>query len=326
MISKTLTICSEIFIDCFIHLPKFDSFFKNLDMPSISVKFRNVLDNPITAEELSTAIKTLQNGKSPGPDGFPSEFFKKFSPQLIPHMLNMYNESFGSGTLPQTLREASISLILKKNNDSSYCESYRPISLLNVDVKILAKVLALRLEPILSQIISPGHTGFIKHRYSFFNIRRLFNIIYHHSDSPTPEILMSMDAEKAFDRLEWEYLFYMMDKSGFGKQCSSWIRLLYTTPLASVCTNGMYSEFFAVSRGTRQGCPLSPLLFALAIEPLAIAIRQDEGLTGIFREGLEQRVSLYTDDMILYISNPDSCIPRVLSILADFGSIYSRYN
>lgn len=121
--------------------PKFDSFFKNLDMPSISVKFRNVLDNPITAEELSTAIKTLQNGKSPGPDGFPSEFFKKFSPQLIPHMLNMYNESFGSGTLPQTLREAFISIILKKNKDPSYCESYRPISLLNVDVKILAKVL-----------------------------------------------------------------------------------------------------------------------------------------------------------------------------------------
>lgn len=85
-------------------------------------------------------------------------------------------------------------------------------------------------------------------------------------------------------------------------------------PLASVCTNGMYSEFFTISFGTRQDCPLSPLLFALTIEPLAIAIRQDTRLTGIFREGLEQRVSLYADDMILYILNPENFTPLVAQV------------
>ena len=72
-------------------------------------------------------------------------------------------------------------------------------------------------------------------------------------------------------------------------------------PLASVCTNGIYSEHFTISHGTRQGCPPSPLLFALAIEPLAIARRQDTIMTGLFREGLEQRILLYADDMILYV-------------------------
>lgn len=301
--------------------PDFNNFFSTLKMPSINEESRNSLDAPITAAELDIAIKSLQTGKSPGPDGFPPEFFKKFSQQLIPHLLNMYNESFTVGILPQTLRTASISLIAKKDKDPAYCASYRPISLLNVDFKILAKVLALRLERVLPQTISADQTGFIKNRYSFFNIRRLFNIIYSKSKSSSPELILSMDAEKAFDRLEWDYLFYTLEKFNVGGQFINWIRLLYTTPLASVCTNGSNSDAFPISRGSRQGCPLSPLLFALALEPLAIAIRQDTTIRGIFREGLEQKISLYADDMILYISNPDASIPKVLSTLDTFGSI-----
>ena len=83
----------------------------------------------------------------------------------------MYNESLALGVLPQSLREASISLILKKNKDPIHCDSYRPISLLNVDVKILAKLLALRLDKFIPQIISPDQMGLIKNRFSFFNIR-----------------------------------------------------------------------------------------------------------------------------------------------------------
>ena len=115
------------------------------------------------------------------------------STHLFPHMLNMYNESLELGALPQSLREAS--------QDPSHCESYRPISLLNVDVKIFAKVLALRLERFLPQIISPDQTGFIKNRFSFFNIRRLLNIIYHDSDRTIPELIMSMNADRLWVRV-----------------------------------------------------------------------------------------------------------------------------
>lgn len=127
----------------------------------------------------------------------------------------MCYESFESGILPQTLREASLSLILKKNKDPSCCESYCPVSLLNV--KILANVLALRLEPLLSQIISPDQIGFMRNRYSFFNIRQLFNISYHHSDSPPPEILMSMDDEKAFDRLEYLFVNFFLGSNSLAE-------------------------------------------------------------------------------------------------------------
>lgn len=146
------------------------------------------------------------------------------------------------------------------------------MSLLNVVVKVLAKVLAGHLDTILPDNVSEEQTGFIRGRYSFFNIRTLMNILYSGQTSKHPEVVKSLDAEKAFDRIEWEYVFAALKKFGFGDRFTSWIHLLYTNPQASVCTNDMQSDYFALSRGTHQGCPLSPLLFALAIEPLSVAV------------------------------------------------------
>lgn len=102
----------------------------------------------------------MQNNKSPGPDGFTCEFCKKFTPQLAPILQAMFKEALSLGTLPLTLRQASISLLAKKDKDPLLCSSYRPISLLNVDFKIPPKVLAKRLEGAID-IISPDQTGFI---------------------------------------------------------------------------------------------------------------------------------------------------------------------
>lgn len=141
-----------------------ENFFKNFYLPSLSQDQRNNLDAHITQGEISTAISSLQSGKSPGPDGLPSDFFKKLSSDLTPAMCSVFSDSLSSGSLPPSFNQACISLLLK--NDPLDCVSYRPISLLNTDVKILAKVL------------SPDQTGFIKRRHSFYNIRRLFNILY----------------------------------------------------------------------------------------------------------------------------------------------------
>ncbi len=186
----------------------------------------------------------------------------------------MYNDSLVNGSLPLTLTQASISLILKRDKNPDKCGSWRPISLLNLDVKLLAKVLACRLDPCLPEIISEDQTGFIRGRQLSSNIRRLLK--YYFFKRP----------EKAFDRVKWNYLFTILERFGFGPLFTSWIRLLYTAPVASVRTNFLCSQYFPLTRGTCQGCPLSPLLFALAIEPLSIALKSSMLFSGIVRGGI----------------------------------------
>ena len=301
-----------------------DRFLNNLNPPTVNPATANELDSQLKLHEVVNAINSMQSKKAPGPDGYPTEFFKRFSDKIAPILLDVYKESMERGTLPPTLTQASISVLLKKDKDPTQCSSYRPLSLLNVDAKVLAKVLANRLEKIVPDIISKEQTGFIKGRQSFFNIRTLMNIIYSNQSTKPPELVISLDAEKAFDRIEWEYLFAVLSKFGFGNRFISWIRLLYTNPLASVCTNDTRSDYFKLSRGSRQGCPLSPLLFALAIEPLSITLRSSTLFQGILRGGIEYRVSLYADDLLLYITNPAIAIPNVISILHDFSS-FSGY-
>lgn len=212
----------------------------------------------------------------------------------------MFNDSLSRGSLPQTLTEASITLLLKRGKDSTEYGSYRPISLLNCDVKILAKVLTLRLETTLHDVISADQTGFISGRHSFTNIRRLLNIIHSPGSSEVPEMVISLDAEKAFDRVEWGFLFRCLEKFGYGPNFISWVKLLYASPRASIVTNNKHSQYFQLFRGTRQGCPLSPLLFALAIEPLSITLKPLPSISGIFRGGVEHRISLYADDLLCF--------------------------
>lgn len=301
-----------------------NAFLQDLSNPVLASDIADGLDSPLSFVEITNSINAMQSNKAPGPDGFPIEFYKKFASKLTPLLLAMFNESLERGTLPPTLTQASIVLLPKKDKDPTQCGSYRPLSLLNADVKVLAKALAMRMEKVLPLIISEEQNGFIKGRQLFFNIRTLFNIIYSKQTSNSPEIVISLDAEKAFDRVEWAYLFAALKKFGFNEKFVSWIRLLYTSPKASVHTNDISSDYFSLGRGTRQGCPLSPLLFAISIEPLSIVLRSSKFFKGIFRNGVEHKLALYADDLLLYVSNPVISIPDILSILNNFSS-FSGY-
>ena len=115
-----------------------------------------------------------------------------------------------------------------------------------------------------------------------------------------------------------------LKKCGFEDSLISWIKLLYLRPTATVITKRQPSEQFSLGRGTRQGCSLSPLLFAIAIEPLAIALRQSEDFQGKERWGRTHKRSLCADDLLLYVSDPLSSVPSILNILAQFGN-FSDY-
>lgn len=301
-----------------------DTFFANLNTPTLNSEQKLNLDKAIELSEIKDAIYKIHSGKAPGPDGFPIEFYKKFEHKLAPLLLDMFVHSMEQGTLPSTLTEATIILLHKSGKDPLKCNSYRPISLLNSDIKIFAKIIASRLETVISDLVSQDQTGFIPGRHSFTNIHRVLHVMHSSASSAVPEIIVSLDAEKAFDRVEWEYLFKALEKFGFGQEFISLIRLLYSHPKAAVVTNNIRSQPFSLSRGTRQGCPLSPLLFALAIEPLSIALKNLLNFKGICRGTLEHKLSLYADDLLLYVSDPVSSIPYIVDTLYNFGS-FSGY-
>lgn len=173
-------------------------------------------------------IGSLPSSKSLGPDGFAAEFFKCYTAEVAPLLLNMYNEAMEKGELPPTLSQALITLKLKKDKDPTECKSYRPISLIPVDVKILSKILANRLDSVITSLVHGDQVGFIHGRSGADNIRRFINIIWAMADVNLPVAAISLDAEKAFDHVEWGYLFETLKTFGFGSSFLKWIKLLYT--------------------------------------------------------------------------------------------------
>ena len=191
-----------------------------------------------------------------------------------------------------------------------------------MDYKLLAKALAHRLELILPSIISPDQTVFCKNKTPIFlNIRILLYVIHSTDGQQLPEAVISLDAEKVFDRVQWGYLFWCLEKFGFGPKLISWVKLLYNSPTSSVRTNNTNSQLFPLQRGTRQGCLISPLLFAIAIEPLAMAIHPSPEIRGIVRGGKEHKTSLYADDLFLYITDRQNTLPHIMMLLGYFSSI-----
>lgn len=193
-----------------------------------------------------------------------------------------------------------------------------------MDQKNLAKTLATRLNTLLGKLVNPDQTGFVSGRSSFNNLCRLFNILYSSQTNQSDLVILSLDTEKAFDQVEWPYLFALLQKFHVGEKFITWLKILCNDPRARILTNRILSPSFALFRGTRQGCPLSPLLFALAIEPLVEAIRSDERIHGLHTKTTINKKILYADDILLYVTKPASSIPVILKVIEQYGS-FSGY-
>lgn len=149
--------------------------------------------------------------------------------------------------------------------------NFRPLSLLNNGYKIFAKMLATRFDKAIPSVIHMDQVGFLAGRLASNNMRRLFHVMSRATSLQHPAVEISLDAEKAFDRIEWFYLFHILTKFGFGPTCLHWIKALYHKSMACVKTNIIISYPFQLSRSTRQGWPASPHILTLALEALACA-------------------------------------------------------
>lgn len=296
---------------------KFKSFVRNLNLTHL-VEHENLeLEPEINIEEVRSALNSFQNNKTPGDDGFTKEFYETFFGLIGPALLDSLNAGLESGTLSISQRRGVISLILKDENNLTTLSNWCPITLLNVDYKILAKVIAKRIGPVLPKLIHPDQTGFIKVRFIGKNIRLLNDLMEYTDDQKVPEILLFIDFEKAFDTMEWTFIQNVLKCFNFGPVIRKWVSVLFKDVESAVMNGGYSTNYFKVSRGVRQGCPLSPLLFVLGVEILAQKIRQSTSCRGI---QLPQFATQFADDTTL-ICRDVNALSENMNVLNKFSDI-----
>ena len=206
-------------------------------------------DGLITKKECIAAIKSMYNFKSPGTDGLPVEFYKVFWNEISDILIDSFNYSYHNAQLSISQKQGIITLLPKKDKDTRYLKNWRPISLLNTDYKIITKCIAIRLKRVLPSIIHVNQSGFMKDRYIGFNIRLLLDLIEYAENQHKPGMIFSIDFEKAFDSVSWEFLEKCIDYFNFGDSFKNWVKIITTDITSCVINSGWSTGFFNLYRG-----------------------------------------------------------------------------
>ena len=295
--------------------------FFNNHIPTLTNDAKEYCEVAIDEHTCAEAIMKLKNGKTPGLDGLPVDFYKFFWKNIKHLIVDSIAYSFEKGTLTNNQKNGILTLIPKKDKDRMFLKNWRPLTLLTTDYKIITKILAMHMSKVLPKIIDNDQTGYLKGRYIGENIRTISDIIDYCKIKNRSAVLLLIDFEKAFDTVNWKYLHKTLVKFNFGKIFRKWIQIIYKDVRSYILNNGHFSPSFEMLRGIRQGCPLSAYLFLLVVEILAINIRVNGKIKGIKLRSKEVKISQLADDTTLILDSCMSIAP--LKILLDKFALIS---
>jgi len=280
-----------------------------------------ILTSPVTLEELEGVLKWFKKDKSLGPDGWSIEFYLAFYDLLALDLLQVVEECRSSGRLFNAINSTFIALIPKTDSPAS-SDDFRPISLCNCLYKIISKIIANRIRPILSQRILLEQFAFLEDQQIHEAIGIAQEAIHSIRARWLKGIILKIDLAKAFDRVDWTYIKMLLIHLGFPLSFTNWIMACITTPSYSLLINWSASPFFHAERGLRQGCPLSPLLFLLVMECLSRLIyheKQNGRVSGLkITNQCYLTHLMFVDDVIIFLDGSIRYSITLDRILASF--------
>lgn len=287
----------------------------------ISPLTASVLTQPLSESELHKAACALAKEKAPGLDGISVNFFTLFWPHIGADFCQMVQNSVTQrdGRFPKGITKGLITLI-PTSGDLKLLNNWRPITLLNVSYKIFAKALQMKVKEPLSEIISPDQSAYLKNRFILDNIMLTQETLLWAKKSMQDAIFLKLDFSKAFDRVDWHFLFNIMSKMGFPNPFINMVKLTLKDAEASINVNGHISTSFPIEKGVRQGCPLAPLLFLIMGEALHTKVHQAQVQSHIKGVELlaskEQQLTLqFADDTSFTIRAEQRSVSTLVNIL-----------
>ncbi|KAJ8457104.1 hypothetical protein ONZ45_g18449 [Pleurotus djamor] len=284
---------------------------------TIPEQARREMSRPYGKQEVLAALKLTSNNKAAGVDGATYELWKLLmsnkegiNEETQDKMLEIYtsaiNDISDNGVSEQTKFAEGWMCPIYKKNDKSEISNYRPITLLNTDYKLFTKILTMRLAPGATETLDKSQAGFVPGR-QISEQTQLLRLLMDHADATeTNGIIVALDQEKAYDKIEHDYLWRVMKRFDFPERFTNTVKSLYENAETSVMINGFLSETYKINRGVRQGDPLSCLLFDFAIEPLSLMIRKSQ-ITGYEIPGTAERIvaNLFADDTTVIMNETD---------------------
>eukprot|EP00253_Pinus_taeda_P019493 PITA_19493 len=288
----------------------------------ITEDHNNKLLQSISLQEVEEALGQLKDGKAPGPDGFTANFFHEFWELIKMEVWELVEESRTMHWLLPSLNTTFIALV-PKGDEPNKPDKYRPIALCNAIYKLISKVLANRLKPLLPLLISPEQTGYVEGRQIMDGIILSNEVIHSLKILKKPGMILKLDLSKAFDKLSWNYITQMLLAFGFNPTWTRWISNLISSPSFSVLLNGTPSTPFRPSHGIRQGDPISPFFFVLMAEGLSCLLSSaisSLALKGISLHGHNPLShQQFVDDTMLF-GHPSSQEAKVFKYLLSLFS------
>ncbi|KAJ6633389.1 hypothetical protein lerEdw1_014513 [Lerista edwardsae] len=284
---------------------------------------RAALVAPVSPEEVRAGIKAGRSASAPGADGLPYFFFQRFADLLAEPLAAAFNAALQGRARFSDSFFAGLLRFFFKGGDPTLAQNWHPIAVTNVDYRLLARVLSARLAAVASRLVAEGQSNAVPGRRMGTSLALMREQFLAAAGGRGRGLLVQLDQSKAFGRVDRAYLWAVLHARGVPEGFICLLQRLYERATAVPVVEGWRGDPVPLASGLRQGCPLSPLLYVLALDPLLEAVRADGRIAGVLARGSGRwlKAVAHADDAYVFLRHGEGEFRALRELLAEYGAV-----